>query len=246
MVMEKNLEDIINHPDREEIISKLILGSSPKDISNSLKAKYKAVHEKRFVITEKVISIFQDKYLDLYQHLKEEILVYKNTGNISIDKEIDKTVKNNKTYKQRMDEMLNQEIDIKTTAKKLLIAIEARAEQVFDHIQANPNEFKQDRILIEYFNALSAALEKVNKVVNEAPDQIIQHNFNIQLLDQHVIIIQDAIKDVLSKLDYETSIYFMDLVTEKLKKLKEPDNYDSSTEERYAQVKMLTENIVKK
>ena len=66
--MNKNaFQKIKNHPDLEEIISKLIIGISVKDINEWLKAKYTLVSESKFILSEKTIKSFQDNYLDIYK-----------------------------------------------------------------------------------------------------------------------------------------------------------------------------------
>ena len=61
--MNKNaLKKILEHPDRDEIISKLVIGIPPKDIYEFLSVKYTNVSEQKFVIAEKSIKSFQDNY----------------------------------------------------------------------------------------------------------------------------------------------------------------------------------------
>ncbi len=241
------IKNILEHPDKDEIISKLIIGILPKDLHESLKAKYTNVGEKKFILSEKSIESFKDDYLDIYNDLKEDILKTKDNKISNKEVEVELSIKNNKKYKERLSEYLDHEIDIKLTIKKLIVAIEARAEQVFDKIQEDPrNVGKADYVLIQYFNTLSTSLEKLNKILNDSPDQVIQHNITLQVLDQHIFVFQDLIKDILAKLDLQASLEFMDLFNEKMKKLKPPSIIDPlSTEERLTEVKLLGEKITK-
>ena len=66
MKKDTGLKKILDHPDLEEIISKLLIGISSKDIHSWLKSKYTNVSESKFVISEKALISFQDNYLDLY------------------------------------------------------------------------------------------------------------------------------------------------------------------------------------
>ena len=67
-----SLKKIIDHPDKDEIISKLVIGISPKDVHDWLEAKYTNVSETKFVIAEKSIKSFQENYLDIYNLIQEE------------------------------------------------------------------------------------------------------------------------------------------------------------------------------
>jgi hypothetical protein len=238
-----NLTKILEHPDKEEIISKLIINISSSDIAEWLKAKYTNPGESRFVLSEKSIKSFQDNYLDLYSHIKEDILKTKQMQT-SPEEQLELSIKNNKAYKEKMIDLASREIDIKHMITNMIAAIETRAAQVFDTIQDDPRNMRTDRILIEWFDLLGNVLEKYHKLVNGAPDQIIQHNVTLQVVDQHINVFYDTIREVLSQMDVETSLYFMEVFNEKMSKLKAPAEKDNPTVDmRLAEAKIINENI---
>lgn len=238
------LTKILEHVDREEILSKLILGISEADIHEWLKAKYTNASESKFVLPERTLKIFKDNYLDLYTYIKDDILKTKEML-ASPDKEIELAVKNNKSYKEKMLELADKEIDIKTMIAGMISAIETRAAQVFDSIQDDPRNMRTDRVLIEWFELLGNTLEKYHKIVNNVPDQVIQHNVTIQAMDQHVNVIIEAIRETLLQFDVQTSLYFMEIFNEKISKLRAPtiNKELASPEVRLAEAKILNENI---
>lgn len=72
--MNKNaLKKIIDHPDKDEIISKLVIGVSAHDVHEWLQVKYTNISEIKFVISEKSIKSFQENYLDIYNLIQEDI-----------------------------------------------------------------------------------------------------------------------------------------------------------------------------
>jgi hypothetical protein len=76
---------------------------------------------------------------------------------------------------------------------------------------------------------------------------MVQHNVTLQVVDQHISVFHDVIRDVLSKMDLETSLYFMDVFNERMNKLKAPDKeVGTSSEVRLAEAKLLNETINKK
>lgn len=234
---------ILEHPDKEEIISKLILVGEPSDISEWLKAKYTNPGESKFHLSEKILKSFQENYLDLYVAIKEDIIKTKEMQ-ISPEQELELSVKNNKTYKEKMLELAGKEVDIKSMITNMIVAIETRAAQVFDSIQEDPRNMRTDRVLIEWFDLLGGTLEKYHKLVNGAPDQIIQHNVTLQVVDQHINVFYDVIKEVLSQMDIETSLYFMEVFNEKISKLKAPSDKDFANPElRLAEAKIINESI---
>jgi len=101
-------------------------------------------------------------------------------------------------------------------------AIQTRTEIVFENIMEDPSNMKFDRILIEYTSTLTGLLKECNEIVNGSPDQInIQNNINISVLDTHINTMYDIIRDILSRLDVDTSIMFIEEFNERMAQLKQ-------------------------
>jgi len=60
------VKKVLDHVDREELISKLVLDYAPKDIHDWLASKYTSVAEAKFVLSERAIKQFKENYLDVY------------------------------------------------------------------------------------------------------------------------------------------------------------------------------------
>lgn len=243
--MSKNIAlKILEHPDKDEIISKLLSGTSVSDIAEWLEAKYVSVGEKKFVLSEKVISSFQKDYLDIYNIIREDIAKTK-TNKLTAEEELKLEIQGSPQYHNILEKYANNEVDIKVIVKRLVATIETRAAQVFDQIQEDPRNIKMDRTLIEWFNTLTVVLEKYDTILNGNPDQInIQNNINIQIVDQHINVVYNVIKEILSKLDYDTSLLFIDMFNEEMKKL-EPLKAKMilPQEERMKEAEVLSEVI---
>src|SRR5271166_4744415 len=137
--MNKNaLKKILDHPDKDEIIAKLVLDYSAKDIHDWLAAKYTNVSEAKFVVAEKSVKTFKDSYLDVYNMIQEDIVKTKQAVVTSTEDQLELAIKNNPTYKSKMLELAGQEIDVRKIVAHLCVAIETRLGQVFDEIQEDP------------------------------------------------------------------------------------------------------------
>lgn len=249
MANKNALEKILKHPDRDEIISKLIIGTTPKDIHEWLAIKYTNVSEAKFVISEKSLTSFQDNYLDVYNAIKEDLGKTKFSLALSVEDELQLSVQENPTYRSKMIELASGELDIRKMLGNMIVAVETRAAQIFDEIQADPRNIntRNERLLIEYFDTLGANLERWSKYVLQTPDQVIQHNVTVQHIDQHVQVIQEAIRETLAEMDIESSLRWMEIFSEKISKLQLPVDKDiSPTEVRLAEVKILNDEINKK
>lgn len=248
--MNNNLfKKIVEHPDKDEILSKLIIGVSIKDIHEWLKYKYVNVSESKFVISEKIIKSFKENYLDIYKMVQEDLMKTKTAIATHTEEDLQLMVKDSPMYKDIMLRSANEELDIRKIIKNLCIAIETRLSQVFDEIQSDPQNIntKVDRLLIEYADALGNLLEKNYKFIEAPANQVVQHNVTLQVVDQHISIFYDVIKEVLSQMDLETSLYFIEVFNKRMNVLQAPEKtLNLNSEVRLAEVKLLNETMNKK
>jgi hypothetical protein len=219
--MPVNFDKLLSHPDCEEIISKLVSGIQPKDISEYLKIKYQGKEEQHLRLSAASLKEFIESNLDFYATLNNDIKAVKN-GTIDT-KKISTALKNNKTYQERMLEAVDEEIDIKKMFKSIYVLLNARVEQYFDKMMLNPENLKPDYGLLKYFEQMMNYCEKYDKVVMKSPDQIIQHNVTVQVMDQYVMVMQDSIRQTLAEMDADAANLFMERFNENLSKLQLPE-----------------------
>lgn len=238
---ESLLKSFVQHPSKDEIIAKLTLSIDVKEINQWLKSKYGDI-DKSLVLSPTKLSQFKEEYLDLYGQIQRDALVVSQTDNLQ--KEVGALVQNNSAYRQKLEEYLDQEIDIKKIVKNLVVCIEARAMQLFDSIQLNPAGTKMDYVLIQYMNTLVSVIEKYDTIINGSPDKIVQqNNINIQILDQHVGVFHKVIREVISRLDYDTSLLFVDILNEELQKIKPTNIETMSVDVRLTEAKKLEDQL---
>jgi hypothetical protein len=241
---------ILDHCDKDEIISKLIIGVSPSDIHDWLVSKYSGANENQFVLSEKILKSFQDNYLNFYQEIQQDISNSKNalaTSN-SIDS-IELAIKSNPTYQDTILKLSSKELDVETMMGRMAIAVETRMGQIYDLIQEDPRNVntKTERLWVELVETAGGLLDKYYKWKENGSTQVIQHNVTLQVVDQHISVFHDVIKDVLAQMDLETSLYFMEVFNEKMTKLRLPDPAAvPTTEMKLAEAKLLNETINKK
>jgi hypothetical protein len=240
---------VLEHPDRDEIISKLVIGSAPSDIHDWLKAKYTNVSEAQFVISEKILKSFQNTYLDFYNDIQQDISKTKNAlTNNTIDS-IELAVKNNSTYQDTILQLSSKELDVETMMGRMALAVETRIGQIYNLIQENPNDIntKTERLWVELIETAGGLLDKYYKWKESQSTQVIQHNVTLQVVDQHISVFHDVIKEVLAQMDLETSLYFIEVFNTKMATLKMPEvNAPPTTEMKLAEAKLLNETINKK
>lgn len=213
----KIAQSIIDHPDNDEIISRLVCSVPINEINEWLKSKYG--NQKGLIISQKSLQVFKSEYLDLYTKIREDLL--KTQFNNSEIEEIKEEIQGNAAYKQKLLEMADKELNIKDIVKKLVVSIQFRADQVFEMAMNDPSNLKNEKIIVDWFRLLLETLERFDKISNGTPDNIVvNNNISIQLVDNHIHMIYDIIKEILSGLDYESSLLFTELFAKKLAELK--------------------------
>lgn len=248
MSKKSSYSKIFEHPDKDEILNKLLLQMPLKDVYQWLKSKYSTASEAKFVISEKMLKEFQDDYLNIYQivqkdlHKTKDALANNSTNDLNLSLQ-------GSAYKDIMLKTANKQLDVREVIAKLCIAIETRFAQVFDEIQSDPGNIntKIDRLLIDYTEVLGNILEKFYKFTEEPSTQTIQHNVTLQVVDQHILVLQEATREVLEEIDLSASMLFMEKFNEKISKLKMPEKgVASNIDMQLAETKLLSETINKK
>jgi hypothetical protein len=240
-MMATDFGKILSHPEAESIISKLVSGISPKDIAEYLKIKYQDKDQQHLRLSAAVLKEFIDSNLDLYQTLNNDIKAVKN-GTLDT-KKISAALKNNKTYQERLIDMADDEIDIKKMMRSVYIMLSSRMEQVFDKVQSNPENLKPDYALIKYFETMLNYVDKFDKIVLRNPDQVVQHNVTVQVMDQYVAVMQDAIRETLAEIDPDAAFLFLEKFNTKLSGLQLPESLQpvkpQTQEQRYISAEVL-------
>ncbi len=206
---------ILSHPSRDQIIHRLVTGETASQVSDFVKFKYKGEKDKE--ITAKLLSEFREIYLDQYKFLGKVL-----EESDEYDPKIALSLMENDTWRVRLTKYVDAEVDLKSKLGRLLHMLEARTEQVFDWIQTGGNDArsqKADYVLAKYFELNMMLIEKYDRIANERPDQVIQHNVSVQLVEEHSALFQEAIREVLLEMDPETSALFMDKLSCKLQGL---------------------------
>lgn len=215
-----DLQKLTNHPDNQEIITRLINGETPANVSNWLKSKYQKTDESHLRLPLATLKEFVDKYSPKYGILKKIAL---SQHEDKLDKEIAASLLNNKAWQQRVAELSEDELDLPRKLKQLISIMEARAEQIFDKIQENPGDTKKDYVFTKYLELLTNVIEKADKVINHRPDLRIEHTHSVQIVEQQSVAMQEAIRRTLQRIGPEYTSLFFEFLAEEIDKVKPKD-----------------------
>src|SRR5207247_1914491 len=101
------------HPDKDQIISKMICDISNKEIYDWLSVLYS--DNKYLIISKKNLDIFKKDYLDIYNIVREDIIKVQFSN--SIQDNLKEEIQGNEEYKKKLLEIVDKELDIKTIIK---------------------------------------------------------------------------------------------------------------------------------
>lgn len=233
---------ILDHPNKDEILSKLVINTSCADIHEWLDAKYGALGKKDLVISASGLSKFKDEYLEYTVRIRDD-LTKMQTKLRDPDTEVNLALADNKEYEKKLVKHLDKEIDIKKAMIDVFEIANERLAQINATVQQNPSSFKGDRYIIDYFDKIGSFLERYHKLVLAAPETTVQHNITLNVVDKHAIAIQNAIKKILTMFDAETALKFVDILTTELSGLKETKEGFLPLEDRYIEAQLLEEKI---
>ncbi len=245
MKNEASYEKILSHEDKDEIIAKLSNGVSAKDITEWLEAKYSGVP--KYIISEKSLNEFKKDHLNFYKFIQADKQKAKEAIELQEFNDLQLSVEDNK-YKDLIINAakteLGNQISIEQSLVRMNLAAETMCGRLYDNImESGSMKVNDQRVLIDWMRLIGEQLEKFDKLVNKAPDQVIQHNITVQHIDSQVSLIQDAIREALSFIDLDAAMLFMTIFNEKLNKLKLPKEEKLSLDQRTAEVKMISQEI---
>jgi hypothetical protein len=214
--MATDFTKIATHPEIKEIISKLVSGESPKLVSKYLKDKYPKPDEGHLRIPATQLQEFLDSYADHNGYIQK---IVKRDTDSKLDKKIAESLLDTASWKERVINGIEKEINYIDHLNNIVTILETRAEQLFDLIQSDPENTRTDYIFTKYMEQLMIAIEKADKIRNDKPDVRIEHTYTVQMVEQQTVAFQEAIRRVLERMGPEYTSVFMDILAEEMKKI---------------------------
>lgn len=210
---------VLKHPDREEIIRRLTDGESIRSVVGWLKTKYK--NNKKHQISIPSLQEFRKKYLALEGEVLSDIQAARQDIVAEIKQQEAKAlVKSNSAYQQKINSIVNSHLDIKDQLLKLHVLIIDRIEFWYNEIsEGNHSATVADKELRQYIDRLMTLFQQWSKFIDGIADHTVEHNVNINMVNDQVRSINYVIMEVLEELDPEVAMVFLQKVNRKLNEL---------------------------
>lgn len=205
---------VLVHPDKEEIIKQLLEGSSVKSVESWIKDKYP--RKKRMHISYMTLQKFRSEHLNLRGEVLDDIKNRRvEVTREAAEAEARMIVQNSSAYLQKIDEIASTELDVAKRLLEMDALINSRIEFYYNMLQ-NGGSIKEDKVFIDYINTMKSLMQDWKKYIEGFADQKIEHNININVINEQARILRESIMEVLYELNPELVSKFVSKLNLKL------------------------------
>ena len=138
---------VLKHPNKDAIIEKLVSGESTREVESWLKEKYP--NKKSYHISYMTLQKFRKDNLNIKGDVLEDI---KNKRQEIVSEEAEREkasmLLSSKSYRDKIKEIANTELDVTRRLLELDAIIETRIEYYYNVLQSG-GSFKDDKLFLE-------------------------------------------------------------------------------------------------
>jgi hypothetical protein len=224
---------VLNHPEREEIIKKLVSGDSLKSVEEWLKKKHPRTP--RLQISYMTLQKFRKEHL----HIEGEVLdkikqARREQGQESEELEARAIIVASSAYQDKINEIVSNELDANRKLLEMSALIGARMEYYFNSLNQGSN-IQQDKMFLDLVNAQRGLVQDWKKFVEGVADKKIEHNINVSVINEQVTVIKSIVFEVLQEMSPELIPVFVEKVNSRL----ENTRHGTPTYESYQQIEVI-------
>jgi len=210
---------VLNHPDKEDIISKLLEGDSVKSVEAWLKTKYPRT--RRLHVSYMTLQKFRGENLNLKGNLLDDV----KNRRTEIDKkaleaETKMVINSSSAYQRKIDEIAGAELDVSRRLLEMDKLIGSRIEYYYNLLESGATTtIRDDKVFIEYINTMKTLMQDWKKYIEGVADKRIDHNVNINVVNEQARVLKEAVLSVLQEIDPSLVTVFVTRLDNKLNML---------------------------
>lgn len=211
------MSKVLRHPDKEDIIARLISGDSVKEVDSWLKSKYP--RKKRLHISYMTLQKFRSDHLNLKGEVLEDIKNKRSeVDKASAAAEAKMIIESSSAYHDKINEIASNEMDVTRRLLEIESLVNSRIKYYYDLLN-NGGSLREDKIFLEYISALKGIMQDWKKYIEGVADQKIEHNVSVSVINDHAEILKSAVLDVLNEMSPELVGVFIDRVSVRMREL---------------------------
>jgi len=190
---------VLRHPEKDEIIAKLTSGDSVKDVEKWLKKRHpKSV---RLQVSYMTLQKFRKEYLNIEGEVLDSIKQARGeTNRTSKQLERRSIVVSSDAYQRKLDEIVSNELDVTRKMLEMEKLIGSRLEFYYNILSAG-GSLKEEKMFLELLNSQRALMADWKKYVEGVADHTVEHNININVVNEQVNVLKSIVYEVLQEID---------------------------------------------
>lgn len=209
---------IMEHPDKSRIVRWMSEGKGVRWISKTLREMYP--NDKTKQLSVPTLQDFRKKHMRLDGDALEEVKkASRQKKNEKLLKKEHTAVKNLPTYKEKLAEIVNFHIDIKTSLATMDVLVRSRLEDLFDLAQRGEISVDKEKLLQGYFDRWIVTIEKWAKYVDKVADYRVEANINVTVIQDQMAVLRQTVYELLREMDPELAIGFLDRLNTRVRDL---------------------------
>lgn len=225
---------VFTHPEREQIIEKLLNGESVKKVEAWLKKRHP--RKKRLQISYATLQKFRANHLGLDGKVLDDIKARRKVGDDESEAlDAQAILSNSSAYQKKINEIVSNKLDADRKILEMLALVSSRIEYYFNTLSSNGGNLKEDKMLMELINTQKGLVQDWKKYVDGVADKTIEHNININVVNEQVNVLKNIVFDVIQELDPSLVGVFIERVNQKLL----TTHYESSEYMEYQSIDVI-------
>lgn len=211
---DKKPNKVLLHPEKEEIISRLLRGESVKSVEEWLKSKHP--RKKKLQVSYITLQKFRKDFLNLDGEVLENIKAARREQNdTSLELEAKAILAGSSAYQNKINEIANAEFDSNRRILEMLALVGARMEVYFNAVSTK-SDLKNDKMFVELLNTQRGLVQDWKKYVEGVADKRIDHNINVTVVNEQITVLKNIVFEVLQDLDPDLIPVFVEKVNSRL------------------------------
>ena len=224
---------VLQHPDREEIISRLLKGESVKGVEKRLRGKYP--RKRRLQISYATLQSFRVKHLNLKGEVLDDIKQARKEKDLTEDEvEAKAIVASSSAYQEKINEIAANELDTNRKLVEMSALISSRMEYYFNVLDSG-SSIQKDKMFLELIKAQQGLVQDWKRYVEGAADKRVEHNINVSVINEQVSVLKNVVFEVLQELDPQLIPVFVEKVNQRMDNI----DYGSKSYNEYQALEVI-------
>ena len=207
---------IVNHIDSDYIITALGDGESVRSISAEITKRHPDDKSKH--VSAVTLQKFRKEKMQLDGKVLKDIQEADKALKVIADQqEIQDKLEQSDAYRKKINEIAGTKLDVARKILQLDAVIEARMEYWFNMVATSQVDAASgDKELRQFMDRQMLLLGQYKKFVEGMADKTIDHNININVFNDQIVVVRDVIVECIADFDPERAALFMETLNSRL------------------------------